>query len=132
MTDALKDGDIERKMEEEQRQREMAAELAREERRRKIAFLYDLPAETPAGRMDDFMYKDGVKEVLATLDKELIGLLPVKRRVKEIAALLGVDKMRRKLGFDTSIPSLHMCFTGAPARARPPSRSAWGRFCRKW
>lgn len=50
MSAALADGDIERKkQEEEQRQREMAAQLAREERARKIKFLYELPADTPAG-----------------------------------------------------------------------------------
>merc|ERR1712147_378174 len=39
-------------------------------------------------------------------------------RVREIAALLVLDKMRRKLGFDTAVPSLHMCFTGAPGTGK--------------
>merc|ERR1712224_687992 len=59
-------------------------------------------------------YKEGVKDQLDKLDYDLVGLLPVKQRVREIAALLVLDKMRRKLGFDTAVPSLHMCFTGAP------------------
>merc|ERR1712174_3141 len=46
------------------------------------------------------------------------GLLLVKQRVREIAALLVLDKMRRKLGFDTAVPSLHMCFTGAPGTGK--------------
>ena len=37
---------------------------------------------------------------------------------REIAALLVLDKMRRKLGFDTAVPSLHMCFTGAPGTGK--------------
>jgi len=41
-----------------------------------------------------------------------------KKRVKEIAALLVLDKMRRKLGFETAVPSLHMCFTGAPGTGK--------------
>merc|ERR1711937_546174 len=28
------------------------------------------------------------------------------------------DKMRMKLGFDTAVPSLHMCFTGAPGTGK--------------
>jgi len=64
------------------------------------------------------MYKDGVKEILEKLDNDLVGLIPVKSRVREIAALLVVDKLRRNLGLDTGVPSLHMCFTGAPGTGK--------------
>ena len=64
------------------------------------------------------MYKDGVKDILEKLDNDLVGLKPVKNRVREIAALLVVDKLRRNLGLDTSVPSLHMCFTGAPGTGK--------------
>merc|ERR1719502_2240094 len=117
--DALRDGDIERKKaEKEQYEREHAMELAREERQRKIEFMRDMPEDTPAGRVADFMYKGGITEILEQLDNDLIGLLPVKKRVREIAALLVLDKMRRKLGFETAVPSLHMCFTGAPGTGK--------------
>lgn len=78
----------------------------------------DMPDNTPAGSVSEFMFKEGVKEVLEKLDFDLVGLKPVKRRVREIAALLVLDKMRRKLGFDTAVPSLHMCFTGAPGTGK--------------
>merc|ERR1719218_484638 len=93
-------------------------ELAREERQRKIEFMRDMPEDTPAGRVADFMYKGGVTEILEKLDYELVGLKPVKKRVREVAALLVLDKMRRKLGFETAVPSLHMCFTGAPGTGK--------------
>merc|ERR1719372_17380 len=64
------------------------------------------------------MYKGGVTEILEKLDYELVGLKPVKKRVREVAALLVLDKMRRKLGFETAVPSLHMCFTGAPGTGK--------------
>merc|ERR1712100_424358 len=64
------------------------------------------------------MYKDGVQEILEKLDYDLIGLKPVKKRVREIASLLVVDKMRLKLGLETSVPSLHMGFTGAPGTGK--------------
>lgn len=64
------------------------------------------------------MYKEGVQDILDKLDYDLVGLKPVKARVKEIASLLVVDKMRRKLGLETAIPSLHMGFTGAPGTGK--------------
>merc|ERR1719171_3426384 len=78
----------------------------------------DMPENTPAGSVSDYMYKEGVKDQLDKLDYDLVGLLPVKKRVKEIAALLVLDKMRRKLGFETGVPSLHMSFTGAPGTGK--------------
>jgi len=56
--------------------------------------------------------------ILDKLDYDLIGLRPVKERVREIASLLVVDKMRLKLGLETSVPSLHMGFTGAPGTGK--------------
>merc|ERR1711988_1241081 len=117
--DALKDGDIERKKAAaEQDKRMRAQEIAREERAAKIKFMQDMPDDTPAGAVVDFMYKGGITEILEKLDYDLIGLKPVKKRVREIASLLVLDKMRRKLGFDTAVPSLHMCFTGAPGTGK--------------
>jgi probable Rubsico expression protein CbbX len=77
---------------------------------------YTFPSSTTA--VEEFMFKEGVQDQLDKLDRELVGLVPVKRRVKEIAALLVLDKMRRKLGFETSVPSLHMSFTGAPGTGK--------------
>merc|ERR1719313_2537244 len=119
LSDALKEADIERRMEEEEiYKRENAAKLAREARERKIELLRMIPDETQAGTVDDFMFKEGVKDILEKLDYDLIGLKPVKQRVREIASLLVVDKMRLKLGLDTSVPSLHMGFTGAPGTGK--------------
>mmetsp|Transcript_63102 Transcript_63102/g.186450 ORF Transcript_63102/g.186450 Transcript_63102/m.186450 type:complete len:312 (-) Transcript_63102:438-1373(-) len=78
----------------------------------------DMPDSQPAGTVDEFMFKEGVQDQLDKLDHDLVGLLPVKKRVKEIAALLVLDKMRRKLGFETAVPSLHMSFTGAPGTGK--------------
>merc|ERR1719223_1080417 len=119
LRDRLNDADTERrKAEDEADRRERAAEIAREERLAKIAYMRDMPDDTPAGTVDEFMFKEGVQDQLDKLDRELVGLIPVKQRVKEIAALLVLDKMRRKLGFETAVPSLHMCFTGAPGTGK--------------
>lgn len=60
----------------------------------------------------------GVAEVLRELDRELIGLAPVKRRIRETAALLLVDRARRDLGLAHETPTLHMSFTGNPGTGK--------------
>ena len=71
--------------------------------------LIDLAAERTNSAMD---------EILDRLDRELVGLVPVKARIREIASLLLVDKMRRRFGLDSERPSLHMSFTGSPGTGK--------------
>ncbi|MBA9004468.1 CbbX protein [Thermomonospora cellulosilytica] len=59
-----------------------------------------------------------VDEVLDALDAELVGLAPVKTRIREIAALLLVDRARSRFGIDSGRPNLHMCFTGSPGTGK--------------
>jgi probable Rubsico expression protein CbbX len=59
-----------------------------------------------------------VGEVLGALERELIGLAPVKSRIYDISALLLVDKLRRQAGLNTGPPSLHMSFTGNPGTGK--------------
>ncbi|WAC89268.1 CbbX protein [Mycobacterium sp. Aquia_213] len=60
----------------------------------------------------------GVDEVLSGLDRELVGLEPVKTRIAEIAALLLVDRARERFGVQAAQPTLHMCFTGNPGTGK--------------
>jgi probable Rubsico expression protein CbbX len=59
-----------------------------------------------------------ISALLSELDTEFIGLAPVKDRVREIAALLLVDRLRQGYGLACSRPSLHMCFTGSPGTGK--------------
>ena len=68
--------------------------------------------------VSDYMHKEGIQEQLDKFDNDLIGLLVVKKRVKEIALSLVINKIRHKLGFDINVPSLHMCFTGEPGTGK--------------
>jgi probable Rubsico expression protein CbbX len=60
----------------------------------------------------------GIDEVFNALDAELVGLTPVKSRIREIAALLLVDRARARFGVSTSRPNLHMSFTGSPGTGK--------------
>jgi probable Rubsico expression protein CbbX len=60
----------------------------------------------------------GIQAMLDQLDRELIGLRPVKARIREIAALLVVDRARQQVGLQTTPPSLHMSFTGRPGTGK--------------
>ena len=60
----------------------------------------------------------GVGDILSELDNDLIGLEPVKTRIKETASLLLVDKAREKLGLVNEPPALHMSFSGNPGTGK--------------
>jgi probable Rubsico expression protein CbbX len=60
----------------------------------------------------------GLGAVLEELDRTLVGLAPVKRRIREIAALLLVDRLRRDMGLTSEAPTLHMSFTGNPGTGK--------------
>ena len=56
--------------------------------------------------------------MLSKLDRELVGLKPVKTRIREIASLLVVERVRRKLELTSEVPTLHMSFTGNPGTGK--------------
>ncbi|MEJ7764770.1 MAG: CbbX protein [Acidimicrobiales bacterium] len=57
-------------------------------------------------------------EVLERLDRDLVGLAPVKSRIREIGDLLLVDRLRRRFGIESTRPTLHMSFTGSPGTGK--------------
>ena len=60
----------------------------------------------------------GIDDVFTALDHDLVGLVPVKQKVEEIASLLLVDRVRHRFGLTAPRPNLHMCFTGAPGTGK--------------
>src|SRR5271166_1003583 len=75
--------------------------------------------ETPATiNLGEAFAQSGVGPILHQLDDELIGLAPVKQRIREIAALLLVDQVRAKFGLASQAPTLHMSFTGNPGTGK--------------
>jgi probable Rubsico expression protein CbbX len=67
----------------------------------------------------DAAYRESnVQQLLDELDRELIGLTPVKTRIREIASLLLVARLREQMGLSTEPPTLHMSFTGQPGTGK--------------
>jgi probable Rubsico expression protein CbbX len=62
--------------------------------------------------------KSNIETILAELDSELVGLRPVKLRIRQIAALLLVERLREQMGLSVAPPSLHMSFTGRPGTGK--------------
>jgi probable Rubsico expression protein CbbX len=68
--------------------------------------------------LEDFYQRSNIGDVIEALDRDMVGLVPVKTRIREVAALLLVESARRSLGLQAEPPSLHMCFTGNPGTGK--------------
>jgi len=95
--------------------------------------LYSIPGTTPAAAVAEpssavatssaltvaeVLAESQVEAVMDELDRDLIGLAPIKQRIRDIAALLVIDKLRLNLGLQAQAPSLHMSFTGNPGTGK--------------
>ena len=74
--------------------------------------------DTGARTVAEVMAQTQVQQVMDALDHDLVGLKPVKTRIRDIAALLVIDRLRMNLGLATQAPSLHMSFTGNPGTGK--------------
>jgi probable Rubsico expression protein CbbX len=101
----------------------MAVQIAKEKAAKKAETLNSLLTTRDKDIQDadggDFTWGTEVQAALDRLDNELIGLAPVKARVREMASMLVVDKMRQSIGLEPFIADgLHMCFTGSPGTGK--------------
>jgi probable Rubsico expression protein CbbX len=75
-------------------------------------------AKEPPRTVAEVLARSQVSEVLDELDRDLVGLAPVKQRIRDIAALLVIDRLRANVGLQAQAPSLHMSFTGNPGTGK--------------
>ena len=73
---------------------------------------------TADGGFEDVLQSASMETVLSELDRDLVALAPVKTRIREISALLVVDRLRRQAGLTSERPTLHMSFTGNPGTGK--------------
>ena len=78
----------------------------------------DTAPMTDAVNLRDELEAVGIEEILSQLDRELIGLKPVKTRIREIASLLLIERIRKRMGLASGAPTLHMSFTGNPGTGK--------------
>ncbi len=74
--------------------------------------------ETAQVDLDAAYRASNIQPILDELDRELVGLKPIKTRIREIAALLLVARLREQMGLSTEPPTLHMSFTGKPGTGK--------------
>ena len=75
-------------------------------------------ADSGARTVNQVLAESQIETVMDELDRDLVGLTPVKARIRDISALLVIDKLRRNLGLEAQAPSLHMSFTGNPGTGK--------------
>jgi len=78
----------------------------------------DAPKAAAPRSVGDVLRGSQVETVFGELDRDLVGLAPVKQRIRDIAALLVIDRLRLGLGLQAQAPSLHMSFTGNPGTGK--------------
>ena len=76
------------------------------------------PSAADARTVNGVLAQSQVGAVIDELERDLVGLAPVKSRIRDIAALLVIDKLRMNLGLQAQAPSLHMSFTGNPGTGK--------------
>lgn len=75
-------------------------------------------SEAPLRTVNAVLAHSQVETVLLELERELIGLVPIKTRIRDVAALLVIDRLRQQFQLAAQAPSLHMCFTGNPGTGK--------------
>ena len=78
----------------------------------------DAAAAPVAHTVAEVLAQSQVETVMLELERDLVGLAPVKQRIRDIAALLVIDKLRLNMGLQAQTPSLHMSFTGNPGTGK--------------
>src|SRR5690348_6767228 len=100
------------------RGRQARREPLRQSERERMNVVDEIDAAPATPDIAAIVREANIESVLEELDHDLVALLPVKTRIREISALLVIDQLRRHAGLAAARPTLHMCFTGNPGTGK--------------
>merc|ERR1711871_338249 len=82
------------------------------------ATFWNTPGDQVICESSELFIPPNVLQVIEDLDKELIGLKPVKEKMRRYAAQMLNHKIREKAQIKSAIPPLHHVFTGNPGTGK--------------
>ncbi len=94
------------------------ASVGEPDRRQPVEAPAPLERQSADRNLQTILRETKIKPVLEQLDRDLVALAPVKQRIREIAALLVIERLRTEAGLNSQRPSLHMSFTGSPGTGK--------------